>query len=163
MTNVINRYVIEDNLDFKSELNNSNNENNADVCLISQQQLTKSHIMLPCSHKFNYMPLFNEIYTQKKKNMYAGAALKVNQIKCPYCRVKFDELMPYLPGECSEKTTGVNYPFKYCMKLRIECDWINKTGKNKGIKCSKDALYLDVNCYCKTHYHKINKINNIIK
>lgn len=162
-------YIIEDNLDFKSEmLKNENNticENNTlcennklDSCLISQQPLTKTHITLPCNHKFNYMPLYNETCNQKKKNVYIFRALKVNQIKCPYCRTVFDELLPFFPSEINEKNTGVNYPFKYCMKSDIECDWVNK----KGIKCVKQALYIHTKCYCKLHHKRLQNINDKI-
>ena len=154
-------YVIEDDLDFKTEIglndydSNSIDENNSfDICLISKQPLTRTHIILQCNHKFNYMPLYNEICNQKMKNVYTVRTLHVNQIKCPYCRNVCDELLPYLPSEIDEKKTGVNFPSKYCMKSCIECDWINK----KGAKCSKLAIYIYSNGYCKLHHTKIQNL-----
>ena len=148
-------YVIEDNLDFKTEMKKNNtsiDKNNNNICLISQQPLTRTHITLQCTHTFNYMSLYNEVCNQKMKNVYTVSALYVNQIKCPYCRTVFDVLLPYLPSECSEKKTGVNHPLKYCMKMEIECDWMNKTGKYKGSKCTKPSRYIDdINSYCKSH------------
>jgi len=150
-----NTYIIEDNLDFKKEMNNSMDTNNIiEICLITQQKLTKSHISLPCSHKFNYIPLFKEVCSQKMKNVYTTSTLEVNQIKCPYCRTVFDTILPYLPSEVDEKKIGVNYPLKYCMKLDIECDWVNK----KGVKCVKQARHIDEKCYCKLHHTKIYNI-----
>ena len=57
-------YIIEDNLDFKTELTDKTISDNNSRCLISQQVLTRSHITLPCSHKFNYIPLYNEVCQQ---------------------------------------------------------------------------------------------------
>jgi hypothetical protein len=140
-------YTIEDNLDFKSALFDDSDLDSIDnnICLISQQKLTKSHITLPCQHKFNYMSLYNEIYRQKQKNLFEVCNLKVNQIKCPYCRTVFDKFLPYIPSECVLKTHGVNYPFKYGMENTVKCD---------NIKCTKVAQYIDLNSYCKTHYLK---------
>jgi len=166
-------YTIEDNLDFKSALFDDSDLDSIDnnMCLISQQKLTKSHITLPCEHKFNYMPLYNEIYRQKQKNLFEVCNLKVNQIKCPYCRTVFDKFLPYIPSECVLKTHGVNYPFKYGMENTVKCD---------NVKCTKVAQYIgangmgangmganemganeiDTNSYCKTHYLK-NKSTQI--
>ena len=152
-------YIIEDNLDFKTELTDKTISDNNSRCLISQQVLTRSHITLPCSHKFNYIPLYNEVCQQKMKNVYKVMVLKINQLKCPYCRNVFDILLPYLPSEIDEKKTGVNFPPKYCMALGIECDWVNKSGKNKGVKCTKDAQYIDATCYCKLHYKRTQIVN----
>jgi hypothetical protein len=159
-------YIIEDSLDFKKELNknddvniiNNVNDNNniesIETCLISQQQLTKSHIILPCNHKFNYMPLFNEVCSQKQKNIYESCTLKLYQIKCPYCRKIFDNLLPYIPSEYSEKKTGINYPLKYCMSVQLQCDWVNTKGKHKNINCTRTVMYICDKSYCKHHYDK---------
>jgi len=141
--------LIEGNLDFKNAIyidiiNNVSNE----ICLLSHQQLTKSHIKLPCTHSFNYIPLFNEVSIQKTiKNSYETTRLRINQMKCPYCRTVFDNIMPYIPSESQEKKLGVNYPMKYCMEYNIHCDWSKKR------KCTKNAMYIGEEfSYCKTHY-----------
>ena len=161
-------YIIEDNLDFQSALLNDEELEPA-CCLISQQPLTKSHITLPCKHTFNYKPLFKEIYVQKTiRNMYESARLKLNQLKCPYCRSISEFLLPYLPSEELEKKNGVNSPSKYCMPCNIECDWSipgkskqgqNKPGKSTPVKnkCLKPACYIGSVNYCKTHYLKVQK------
>ena len=149
----MNKYIIEGDLDFKTAMN-SDLTDDEETCLISQELLTKSHIKLPCGHKFNYMPLYNELYKQKQKNHYETCNLKVNQVKCPYCRKVYDNILPYIQSECIEKTHGVNYPFKYCMKNEIECDW---SQKNKT-KCCKEAQFINDASYCKLHYIKVQAI-----
>ena len=146
----MNKYIIEDNLDFKTAINNDLTEDE-ETCLISQQILTKSHIKLPCGHKFNYMPLYNELYKQKQKNHYETCNLKINQLKCPYCRKVCDNILPYIQSECIEKTHGVNYPFKYCMKNIVECEWNQKN----NTKCCKEAQFINDASYCKLHYMKV--------
>jgi hypothetical protein len=149
----MNKYIIEGNLDFKTAMSIDLNEEE-ETCLISQQVLTKSQITLQCGHKFNYMPLYNEVYKQKQKNHYETCNLKINQLKCPYCRKVCDNILPYIQSECIEKTHGVNYPFKYCMKNEIQCEWIQK---NKT-KCCKEAQFINDASYCKLHYMKSQAI-----
>ena len=88
-------YIIEDGLDFFSELQKGlNDENDTDenqeLCLLSKQPLIKEQtLVLECGHKFNYMYIFNEIKQQKHKNLYCSTdivKLGLTQIKCPYCR-----------------------------------------------------------------------------
>jgi len=144
-------YVIEDNLDFKAALANHLTEEEQSICLISQQPLTKSHIQLPCKHAFNYKPLYKEIYVQKMvRNGYETARLKINEVKCPYCRSVSEQLLPYLPSEEPERKTGVNSPAKYCMPYTLACDWQQTPTK----ACTKPACYIDTVSYCKTHYQK---------
>ena len=64
-------YEIEDNLDFYTLLNSSNKElendiSNNNLCLISYEKLTDNSITLDCKHSFNYYPLYQEIYNQKR-------------------------------------------------------------------------------------------------
>lgn len=145
-----NKYIIEGDLDFKTAMNIDLTENE-DICLISQQLLTKSQIKLICGHKFNYMPLYNELYKQKQKNQYETCNLKIYQMKCPYCRTVVDNILPYIQSECPEKTNGVNYPFKYCMKNLVECESVKKNKK----KCCKEAQFINEKSYCKFHYMKL--------
>lgn len=162
-------YIIEDSLDFKNEMSSCVNNKiiNTDsllseTCLISQEKLTKSHVKLPCSHTFNYIPLFNELCSQKQKNIYESTTLKIHQMKCPYCRLVFEHILPYIPSEYREKKHGINYPFKYGMPLQVECEWINKTGKNKNMKCAAHALYIGEETYCKSHYRKAQKMKEAV-
>ena len=176
-------YIIEDNLDFNAALLNldvaesSTNENevvsvipvdptNTDfICLITHQPLTRSHIQLPCKHRFNYKPLFQEVCMQKLiRNMYNATRLNINQLKCPYCRSISEHLLPYLPSEERAREYGVNGPAKYCMQYTAACEYNstrkdNKCNNNKcnNNKCQKPACYIGNINYCKTHYLKVQK------
>ena len=149
-------YIIEDNLDFKAALllddDSFTNDTEGGVCLITQQPLTNSHIKLPCSHAFNYMALYKELVIQKTKNSYETTHLKVFQIKCPYCRNVSDNLLPYLPSECTRMVNGVNSPTKYCMPYLVTCH-----GKIKEKPCPFNACYIGETSYCKRHYLKTQK------
>lgn len=170
MNNITNKYIFEDNMDFKKELeqglnidgfvnvnvNENVNENgngngfvDEELCKISHEKLTKSHITLPCNHKFNYIHLFKEICLNKeKKNIYEVNKLEVNQIKCPYCRDITNKLLPFIPSEYSHKIHGVNSPLIYCMENNVKCDWLH---------CNKESQYISENSYCKKHYVLNNK------
>ena len=60
-------YVLDrlDNIDFYSEINNEEEINKDDICLITQNTLDKDHISLECGHKFNYDAIFNDIINHK--------------------------------------------------------------------------------------------------
>lgn len=114
------KYKIEGNIDFFSELykslddeeNQHKNESDNNLCLITNQPLTDKFVELNCSHKFNYLPLYNDIYNHKKKfNNMEGtlSLLKVNEIRCPYCRKKQQGVLPYYSELMSEKINGVNF------------------------------------------------------
>jgi|694.fasta_scaffold51889_6 hypothetical protein len=113
------KYNIEGNLDFFSELyksldeeDNTESNNNDNLCLITNQLLVDKFIELNCGHKFNYIPLYNDIYNHKKKfnNMEGSASsLKMNEIRCPYCRKKQLGVLPYYQDLISAKTNGVNF------------------------------------------------------
>ena len=91
-------YIIEDDIDFYQELNISSNKDFNDVCLISNEPLTRNSIRLPCNHTFNYLPLYKEICKQKNKyNSLEITKLKSHQIKCPYCRLIINNLLSSLP------------------------------------------------------------------
>jgi hypothetical protein len=112
------KYNIENNIDFYNELytsldNKSNNdENNNDLCLITNLPLVNNFVQLKCGHKFNYGPLYKDIFNHKKKfnNMeQIKTKLKQNQIRCPYCRNIQDELLPYYENFGYPKEHGVNF------------------------------------------------------
>ena len=59
-------YIIEDNIDFFNELNKNDIEVNSDnKCLITNEILMNDFVELKCKHKFNYYPLFMDIFNQK--------------------------------------------------------------------------------------------------
>ena len=111
------KYNIEGNIDFFSELYKSlddetKSESDINLCLITNQPLIDKFVELNCGHKFNYIPLYNDIYNHKKKfNQMEGKSslLKVNEIRCPYCRKKQIDVLPYYEELVKEKTNGVNF------------------------------------------------------
>jgi len=159
-------YEIEGNLDFYNLLNTSDKElendiSNNNICLITNEKLTDNSITLDCKHSFNYYPLYQEIYNQKRNfNKYFDInKLQINEIKCPYCRYINDKLIPYIPYKNVKKTSGVNFPEKLCMKNKHACCWVFKSGKNKGSICNANSYILEGKNYCYSHHNKINKSN----
>ena len=63
-------------------------------CLISGEPLVET-VELTCGHKFNYGPLFKEVFNQKINPSFKNdvVRLKVNEYKCPYCRKIQTELL----------------------------------------------------------------------
>jgi len=114
------KYIVEGGLNFFDELNKSLNieeseENDVqDMCLISNTELTDNYVTLDCNHKFNYEPLYNDILNHKTKyNSLERRQLKVMEIRCPYCRHIQSKLLPQCDG--FENRHGVNYIDDYLM------------------------------------------------
>jgi hypothetical protein len=114
------KYNIEGDIDFFSELyksldteeSNCKTEEDDNLCLITNQPLIDKFVKMECGHKFNYLPLFNDLVNHKKKfnNMESTSThLKINEIRCPYCRKKSIGLLPYYEELGLAKITGVNY------------------------------------------------------
>jgi len=111
------KYNIEGEIDFYKELydfSNDNIENSSESnkCLITYTDLIDNFVELKCGHKFNYAPLYKDIYNYKKKfnNMEQSKfKLKINEIRCPYCRKIQSELLPYYDFLPYPKEHGVNY------------------------------------------------------
>jgi hypothetical protein len=114
------KYSVEGGIDFFAELYKSldddepNNKTDEDKnkCLITNQTLTDKFVEMSCGHKFNYIPLYNDVLNHKKKfnNMEGSATrLKHNEMRCPYCRKKQTGLMPYYEELNLPKVSGVNY------------------------------------------------------
>ena len=76
--------------------------------------------------------------------------MKVNQIKCPYCRNIQDYLLPHIKGFPLVK--GVNSPKKYGL-YNHKCCYIFKKGKNKDKPCNSPCN----GQYCNSHEKIINK------
>jgi hypothetical protein len=157
------KYIIEGDIDFYSELNNSGDINsiislnspNELNCLISKEKLNDNFITLPCNHSFNYIPLYNEVILQKTMpNSLETSRLSPHQIRCPYCRTIVNKLLPYIPLNNVEKIINVNYPLNKCMK-HLDC---GKKLKN-GNLCSKNAYKKNGQIYCDQHWKIINEKN----
>lgn len=109
------KYNIEESIDFYAELykslDNNDEESDNNRCLITDQLLIDKYVTLDCGHKFNYIPLYNDLKNHKKKfNCMEGCSskLRTNEIRCPYCRSKQTKLLPYYEDLGVEKVNGVN-------------------------------------------------------
>ena len=143
------------NFNFKEALLDNLNNDREDKCLISSDILNKNFVELPCGHKFNYIPLYNEIIYQKRKpSCLESTRLSINQIKCPYCREISNQLIPYqeLPGVY--KLYGINSPEKYVLPT-YKCEWKYKSGKKKNEICNAKAGLYKYGCYCSKHIEYI--------
>lgn len=113
------KYIIEGGIDFYSELYKSLDDDNDQaqeqeqenqLCLITYSPLIKNFVTLDCNHKFNYIPLYNDILNHKKKyNAMERQVLKSIEIRCPYCRHVQNNLLPYYEDEHVKKVHGVNF------------------------------------------------------
>jgi DNA polymerase III alpha subunit (gram-positive type) len=158
-------YIIEGNIDFFSELYKSldekDDDNNNNLCLITNQPLSENFVEMNCGHKFNYTPLYNDVLNHKKKFNHMEShhdILKKNEIRCPYCRSKQKKLLPYYESMGpSMKVTGVNampdpppgYEIGTCCYYTSEIDHHN---------CSNNVMLLDLDnkTYCTSHYSLVN-------
>lgn len=177
-------YVIEGGINFYEELkqqpitSDDNETNNTDIksCLLTKMPLVYGHITLPCTHTFNFLPLYNEVLSQKinpdiLKNVY-HIRMGKNHIKCPYCRtIHSDTLLPYIVGADTKRIVGVNAPVASCMPTPFKCQHtVSKTtgrGKNKHtsiVECTatKNIYFCanrggnnseDAKFFCKKHCH----------
>jgi hypothetical protein len=111
------KYVFENNINFFDELYKSLDieesiDNDDNICLITKQKLCDRFVKMDCGHKFNYLPLYNDILNHKKKfnNMESrNGSLHSNEIRCPYCRNKQTGVLPYYEDLSLLKVNGVNY------------------------------------------------------
>ena len=166
-------YNIEDNIDFYDELYKSldsdDNVYDENKCLITNENLTENFIKLECGHKFNYIALYNDIKNHKQK--FNGLEehlnqLKIDEIRCPYCRHKQIGLLPYYEELSLPKLHGVNYidpnnktkiihktyTYDFCQFLKINPDYDSSgnepcetnpenTGNCKYFKCYHYGVY----------------------
>ena len=127
-------------------------------CLITLEPLEDNYILLPCGHCFNYEPMYYELAYQKTQKILDNYHLKINEIKCPYCRSVSSQILPYFKHYNLKLISGVNMPSKYSMKI-YTCEYINRNNKVcGGSACKSKFGYL-----CNTHYLKqLNKetLNN---
>ena len=129
---------------FKNLLNEDvKDEDN--ICLITNENLKDNNIELNCGHKFNYEALYNEVVYQKTRKLLDNAQLKINEVKCPYCRNVTSKLLPFYRYYPVKQVKGVTYPEEYCMKI-YECEHV-KNGK----KCRKSGCKTENGLFCNKH------------
>lgn len=139
-------YIIDGSINFYEELmkNDEIDENN--ICLLSNLPLDETHIQLPCSHKFNYIYIFNEVKSSKRNdyfNIGYKYVIKHYEIKCPYCRKIFDRLLPpckNIPG--TKLLKNIN---KSNYTLNIKC-------LNEDETCDSIVYVTNYGYYCNNHY-----------
>ena len=153
--------ILEGGINFYDELNNIDTDDEDEKsCLLTNMPLDKNSIKLPCSHEFNFFPLYNEVFHQKVKSSTSHLntdKLAFNQIKCPYCRQKFDFLLPHIRlNKDMLFCAGVNTPEALCMDYHT-CEYMFKNGKRANEYCSKTAYYGLAGCYCPTHQISMEK------
>ena len=131
------------------------------ICLITKEKLHPNHITLNCKHKFNYVPLYNEVVGQKNKqsNVYEVTKLSSNQIKCPYCRIITNKLLPHIPYPSvkviknvnSYVTTSYNINPDYFL-YAPKCS--HATTNNAKTECQKYGVYYETEnvLLCPQHY-----------
>ena len=149
-------YKINSDIDFYKEINSFYCEESDNTCLITGEELTENYVTLDCNHKFNYIPLYNEICRQKNKKLNTLEINRLNfyQVKCPYCRKITNNILPFIINENVELKSGVNYPSKYSLKINT-CQKIFKVGKYKGQPCNCSSFIYNGKNLCLKH-HKIN-------
>jgi hypothetical protein len=125
--------------------NNENNENN-EKCLISNELLIANYITLECNHKFNYIELYNEVVEQKTKKNLDNSKLKLNEVKCPYCRTITKNILPYFKYYNTKLIKGVNSPSHLSIKLN-ECHYIEKNYE----LCKNNACITNFGILCNNH------------
>ena len=135
-----------------------------DICLITKEKLHPNHITLSCKHKFNYVPLYNEVVGQKNKqnNIYEVTKLSSNQIKCPYCRILTNKLLPHIPYPSvkviknvnSYVTASYNNNPDYFLYAPKCSHTTTTTTNNAKTECQKYGVYYETEnmLLCPQHY-----------
>jgi hypothetical protein len=114
------KYNIEGGIDFYSELyksldieeNINKIEADDNICLISNQPLTDNYIKMNCGHKFNYKAIYKDLVNHKSKfNSLetTSGRLNNNEIRCPYCRAKQTDILPYYEELGLPQISGINF------------------------------------------------------
>jgi hypothetical protein len=147
-------------LTHSEEASENENENQDNCCLLTKEPLQNIHIVLACGHKFNYVPLYREVISQKTIGLsstgyYTSHSLRRNEIKCPYCRNVQDKLLPYLEYDGVKKMFNVNHPAKMSMTSQ-PCMYsanLNSKKSKKNASCEECAIeYYNGTYVCKKHY-----------
>jgi hypothetical protein len=156
-------YIIEGDIDFWNELNNHNEVSEKEkICLLTNEKLSRNFITLPCGHQFNYLALCDEVTQSKQYLKYNKFPLKSNQIRCPYCRTRHNNLLLWIPNEkvkYNKLIHSLTKPLKH-----KECQYCYKSGKSKGKKCLDIRAYEDKDglVFCRKHrkQHEKKKKNS---
>ena len=131
-------------------------------CLISNEDLESNYIKLDCGHKYNYLDLYNEIVYQKTKKILDNNRLKINEMKCPYCRNITNKLLPFYKYYNVNYIRGVNGPTNFTMNLN-KCEYIvkNKQTKMKD-SCNASACNTKYGMFCNTHFKHTKREEDLL-
>jgi hypothetical protein len=146
---------------FRSYLKQDDNyQDNSlnNCCLISGELLENNNITLDCNHKFNINELYNEVVQQKSKTMLNSNKVKINEIRCPYCRIITPKLLPYFKYYNNKLIHGVNSP----QHLTIELYKCEHKGK-KGTCCGRSACITNSGLLCNNHIKYTYNEEELIK
>ena len=146
---------------FKSYLNNETNceiSSSNKCCLISGEPLTNNHITLDCGHMFNINELYNEVVQQKTKQNSYSNKVKVNEIRCPYCRIITPKILPYFKYYNNKLIYGVNGPIHLSIQL-YKCEYKGK----KSTCCGKNACITNNGTLCNSHIKYTHSEEEVIK
>ena len=143
---------------FLTELNDCYFKKEEEICPINSCPFDDNAITLPCTHKFNYIPLFKYIYSIKKKsNRYNTVKLHINELQCPMCRIVSKQLLPFIPHEnIKTRILGITSPSKYCISHKT-CSKHLRSGKNKGKLCGKPGYHTIHGDLCEKHHRLVRK------
>lgn len=156
----MNKYEVEDNIDFYEQLKKSmeedeNEDSRESHCLITNLPLVEPYITMKCGHSFNYIPLFKDVASVKANNHMERMRLKINQIRCPYCRSVENHVLPHIREYKCGRKDGVNYldVAKHSMRDFIiysecKCDICETTEKTIMSPCADKH-------YCLKHYNEL--------
>lgn len=151
------KYVIEGGVNFYDELYKSldqpEDQDNTNLCLITNSPLTETHIKLSCSHCFNYEPLYNEF--KKQRDSFHLSSNTSFRVKCPYCREEPSN-SPF-NNETISKTETIYTCKSYYSYLKIteptqtKCDYIHPGSNNVACNYPSIVKLGNNNHYCVFH------------
>ena len=143
-------------IDFYSEIDNIDLNEEENICLISNLPLDETHITLKCGHKFNYRHIYNDVINVKSNHRMLVKRIEIDQLQCPYCRNIQRCLLPYIPKLRLPKKDGVNWinASKY-FPHRVH----SKMGDCSVVSCEKNVLTMwdddkVKEPFCFMHYNK---------
>ena len=136
----MNKYNIEGGVNFFEELyksldieeSNEKTDDDNNKCLITNLPLIERFVEIKCGHKFNYVPLYNDLVNHRKFNNLESFStrLNLNEIRCPYCRSKDTKILPYYEELGLPKVNGVNF-----YDPNIKSSSTNPSSSNYSHKC----------------------------
>ena len=153
------------------------------ICYITNEELNRTSVLLPCNHSFNYYPLYQEIIKQKCSIRNRLNHLSLEMIECPYCRQVHNGILPYKKMQGVRRIKGVNSPKEWslitnkckecnepciddycsngCKKINNQCQCLIKS-KIEPRRCYNKGILLIENedsivKLCGIHYNQYNK------